>query len=123
MVAYKLRCSITQLILTLGAGWRSVVNITPRPLYLRGKTTVHIEQDARWGPETVRMLFRRHKPPPVVFEQRTVHPAAYSLYLHYPEHIYTLRGQNAFSVKSGSTFTTHRTLKGYKGKPRNDVKR
>jgi hypothetical protein len=48
--AYGERRGIPPLILNLETKMRSMVNITPRPLYSRDRTAVLIEQEAMWVP-------------------------------------------------------------------------
>lgn len=44
---------------TLEKGW--VVNITPRPLYPRKRTQIHIEQEVGWAPVPLWAIWRREK--------------------------------------------------------------
>jgi len=47
---YTARRGTAPLILNIGAKQRSVVDITPRPLYHRQRTPVPIKQKAGWAP-------------------------------------------------------------------------
>ena len=51
MNAYRRSRSTSSPILNLGARWRWMVNMTPRPLYRREWTPVPIEQEAAWASE------------------------------------------------------------------------
>jgi hypothetical protein len=48
MKAYRARRGIAPLILNLGTRWKIVANLTPRPLYPRARTQVHIEYKTGW---------------------------------------------------------------------------
>jgi len=52
---------ITPLILNLGPTWRRVVKFTTWPLYTRKGTSLPIEHEAAWAPESVRMFWWRGK--------------------------------------------------------------
>ena len=56
------RRTTTPLILTLGTSWRSVINFTPRPLYLSGnKPLVLTEQETGWDPGPIWTFLRNKK--------------------------------------------------------------
>jgi len=61
MKAYCWTRSIDALILNLGASWRLIVNLTPRPLYFQERTPVHIEEEAGWALQPLRASGNREK--------------------------------------------------------------
>jgi hypothetical protein len=84
MEACRERRGIPQLILNLDARLRSVVNITPRPLYFPGKD-FRIHWRGSWAsPNAGTDVLRAEKNLPLPgYEPRTVQPVA-SRYTDYP---------------------------------------
>ena len=87
MKAYSGSGSIAPHILNLGIGWRWVVSLASRLLYLRGKETrVPIEWAAGWATVLVWTFWDETDLLPMLeFESLIVHPVAWSVYwLRFP---------------------------------------
>lgn len=59
MKAYSRSRGTDPLILNIGTGWRSVVNITPGPIYFKKATPLLVVQDPGMVPEPFWKFYRK----------------------------------------------------------------
>jgi len=91
------------LILRLGTRCRSVVNITPRPLYSRVRTTVPTENAAGWAPESIYTISGEEK---ISSPGRGMNPSNIFLYSDYGRSRNPQSASTSYADPNGSLKTS-----------------